>query len=94
MSLFKKVGKFKFTFVKMQVQEGSSDCGLFAIAVVTNLAYGNDSVNVTFEQNKMRDHFLKNLESGSLWAFPRLGQSTSSQVHVRIGDVQLTPLRS
>ena len=33
MNLFKKVGKFQFTSVHMQVQEGNIDCGLFAIAV-------------------------------------------------------------
>ena len=78
MNLFKKVGKFKFTSVDMQVQEGNIDCGLFAIAVATDLAYGNDPANVIFEQNKMRNHVLENLESGSLQPFPRLEQNTNS----------------
>ena len=78
MNLFKTVGKFKFTSVDMQVQEGNIDCGLFAIAVATDFAYGNDPANVIFEQNRMRNHVLENLESGSLQPFPRLEQNTNS----------------
>ena len=78
MSLFKKVGKFKFTSVNMQVQEGNVDCVLFAIAVATDLAYGNDPANVIFEQKKMRNHVLGNLESGSLQPFPRLTKSINN----------------
>lgn len=78
MNLFKKVGKFKFTSVNMQIQRGSNDCGLFAIAVATDLAHGNDPVNVIFEQKKMRDHLMRSLESGSLQAFPRLAQSNNT----------------
>ena len=48
--LVQKVGKFKFTSVNMQVQEGYINCSLFAIAVATDLAYGNDPANVIFEQ--------------------------------------------
>lgn len=77
-NLFKKVGKFKFTSVNMQVQEGNVDCGLFAIAVATDLAYGNDPANVIFEQKKMRNHVLGNLESGSLQPFPRLTKSINN----------------
>ena len=78
MNLFKKVGKFKFTSVNMQVQEDNVDCGLFAIAVATDLAYGNDPANVIFKQKKMRNHVLGNLESGSLQPFPRLTKSTNN----------------
>ena len=78
MNLFKKVGKFKFIPVDMQVQEGNVDCGLFTIAVATDLAYGNDPANVIFVQKKMRNHVLENLESGSLQPFPRLTKSTDN----------------
>lgn len=78
MNLFKTVGKFKFISVDMQVQEGNVDCGLFAIAVATDLAYRNDPANVIFEQEKMGSHVLENLESGSFQPFPRLTKSTDS----------------
>jgi len=67
--------KVEFTSVNMQVQEGNVDCGLFAIAVATDLAYGNDPVNIIFEQKKMRNHIFENLESGLLQPFPRLTKS-------------------
>ena len=43
-----------------------------------DLAYENDPANVIFEQKKMRNHVLENLESGSLQPFPRLTKSTDS----------------
>ena len=46
MNLFKKVGKFKFTSVDMQVQKDNIVCSLFAIAVATDLAYGNDPLRL------------------------------------------------
>ena len=76
MNLFKKAGKFKFTSVNMQVQEGNVDCGLFVIAVATDLAYGNDPANVIFEQKKMKNYVLENLKSESLQPFSRLTKST------------------
>ena len=52
------------------------------VAVATVLAYGNDQVDFIFEQNKMRDHVLGNLGSGSLQPFPRLAQSTNSYIDI------------
>ena len=66
-NMFKKVGKFKIEIADMQEQEGSTDCGVFAIAVATSLLYG---VSPSYNQDKMRDHLLCCLGSGSLSVFP------------------------
>lgn len=66
-NMFKKVGKFKIEIADMQEQEGSTDCGVFAIAVATSLLYG---VSPSYNQDKMRDHLLCCLDSGSLLVFP------------------------
>ena len=52
----------------MQKQNGSVDCGLFAIAiaVMTSLAYKEDPSTVTYDQNKMRPH----LQDQGYYAFP------------------------
>ena len=67
LQLFKKVGKLKIEIADMQVQKGSTDCVVFAIAVVTSLLYGIDPF---YKQDKMRNHLLCCLESGSLSVFP------------------------
>lgn len=39
-------------------QSGGSDCGLYAIAIATALAYDLDPAILIFEQNEMRPHFV------------------------------------
>ena len=66
-NMFKKVGKLKIEIAEdMQVQKGSTDIGVFAIAVATSLLYGIDPF---YKQDKMRNHLLYCLESGSLSVF-------------------------
>lgn len=45
----------KIEIADMQVQKGSADCGLFAIAIATSLLY---DINLSYNQDKMRDHLL------------------------------------
>ena len=66
-NMFKKIGKVKIEIADMQVQKGSADCGLFAIAIATSLLY---DINLSYNQDKMRDHLLYCLEHGSLSVFP------------------------
>ena len=54
----------------VQQQDGGVDCGLFAIAFATELAYGNDPVRVSYVQSAMRDHLLLCLEQGKMELFP------------------------
>ena len=42
----------------LQTQVGGSDCGLFAIAVITAIAHGEDPSQLQFKQEDMRDHLL------------------------------------
>ena len=41
---------------RVQQQQGSSDCGLFAIAYAVDLALGLDPTVVKFDQSLMRQH--------------------------------------
>lgn len=50
------------------MQKGGSDCGVFAIATVTSLAYGCKPVHFTQEQ--MRVHVVQCFENLSLTLFP------------------------
>ena len=49
-------------------QEGVNDCGIFAIAAATALAFG--SAPVQLQQSGMRDHILKCFEDGTMIPFP------------------------
>ena len=42
----------------MQKQVGGTDCGLFAIAVISAIAYGIDPSQLQFKQEEMREHLL------------------------------------
>ena len=57
-------------FHKTQSQIGSSDCGVFAIAFATDLAFGLKSASHHYEQDKLRPHFLECLKSEQMTPFP------------------------
>ena len=52
------------------MQNGSSDCGLFALASVTALAIGEEPGSHVFDQKQMRPHMIKCLEAGIAEGFP------------------------
>lgn len=56
--------------VRVQQQQGVTDCGLFAIAYAVHLANGNDPAKVKFEQKRMRAHLTNCLKKKRLEAFP------------------------
>ena len=45
--------------MKTQKQEGSKDCGLFAIAIATAIAYGADITVLRFNQAATRSHLVQ-----------------------------------
>lgn len=56
--------------VRVQQQQGSSNCGLFAIAYIFSLASGNDPVKCKYRQCEMRSHLLTCLKEKTLKPFP------------------------
>ena len=59
--------QFSVEFVDVQLQEGSHDCGLFALAYITSIC---DPAVLLYKQNAMRKHILKSIEDGVMTAFP------------------------
>lgn len=55
---------------KVQRQLGSSDCGLFALAFAADLCHGLDPTNRSYDQAKMREHYISCLESRTITPFP------------------------
>lgn len=67
------VGQANFTgieVVPVQQQLNGSDCGLFAAAFATCLAYGIPPQTVQFDICKMRVHLYRSLKNGLLQMFP------------------------
>ena len=56
------------TFV--QKQEGFKDCGVFAIAFATSLAFGKNPEELQFDQEKLRSHLIYCLEQKCFEEFP------------------------
>ena len=53
-------------FIDVQMQDGSHDCGLFALAYITSICNGQDPAVLLYKQRK---HILKSIE-GVMTAFP------------------------
>jgi hypothetical protein len=53
-------------------QGGSTDCGLYAIAIATALAHGEDPSHLVFHQQDMRSHLIDCLSNKKLLLFPVL----------------------
>ena len=56
--------------VPIHRQIGGRDCGVYAIAISTALAFGHDPSQITFTQSAMRLHLVKCLEMGQFSPFP------------------------
>ena len=59
----------RVTVVNKPKQQGGNDCGVFAIAVCTCLAFGEDPSKMIVCQAGMRDHLLKCFEENMLTQF-------------------------
>ena len=60
------------TMRNMQKQNGSIDCGLFAIAVMTSLAHKEDPSTVMYDQKKMGQHLQECFSIKLIMPFPKL----------------------
>ena len=55
---------------KCPKQTGGSDCGPFAIAMATSLAFGEDPSDRQYSQIRMRSHIIQCFEEKQLKVFP------------------------
>lgn len=51
-------------------QTGASDCGLYALAILTCLANNMDPTTVVFDNEELRPHLAKILETRKIAPFP------------------------
>ena len=57
--------------INVHQQQGSTDCGLFAIGFAIDLLSGNDVTTITYNQSEFRKHLIANFENGMLTPFPK-----------------------
>ena len=67
-------GSTTIEMMDTQKQEGSIDCGLFAIAIATGIAFGANSLK--FYQKEMRAHLVKCFNDGVMSLFPTMNRIT------------------
>ena len=83
-----------------ELQRGSKDCGLYAIAFATELAFGHDPSNFIFDQSKMRQHLFKCFESRTISRFPKVRllhtQPTYNEINSQLSSTSrwITPTKT
>ena len=56
--------------VEISRQTGGEDCGVFAIAIATALAFHRNPAAITFDQPTMQSHLVECFEKGTFSLFP------------------------
>lgn len=74
-------GSILFSNEKVQKQINSSDCGLFALAFATDLCHGIDPVTQSYDQEKMRAHYVNCLDSLEMVPFPKTTRRVPYHLH-------------
>ena len=69
---------FNVKIASVSKQSGSADCGLYAIAYITSIAFGLNPTLCVFEQSAMRPHLLNCFQEKEMSPFPMLRERRSS----------------
>ena len=66
-------GRSQLTVHSLSVQQqvGVKDCGLFAVAFAVELCQKHNPSRISYDQSKMRAHFISCLQKEHLVTFPR-----------------------
>jgi hypothetical protein len=62
--------KVNVNCVTLPKQTGTTDCGLYAIAIATSIAHNIDPNTQVFQQNEMRHHLINCIENKRMEVFP------------------------
>ena len=69
-------GEFTVHQQQVQVQSGSTDCGLFTIAFATSILLGDEPATLQYNQKEMRGHLAYCLENELMTPFPAVVKRT------------------
>ena len=65
-----KLPSITIKVVNVAKQEGASDCGLYAITMMTSIANNDNPVNVIYNKQELRIHLQQCFENGITEKFP------------------------
>ena len=65
----------KLRKLPVQQQNGTLDCGLFAVAYAVEVCMGNSPADVSFNQKRMRPHLFTCLSDGVMTPFPKMSRA-------------------
>ena len=68
--------------INVQTQQGTSDCGLFALAMAADLCRDIDPVNVAYDQESMRPHLEECYAKSHFSPFPSKVHVCKKQCHI------------
>ena len=80
---------FLFRYIDMVIQNGTVDCGLFALASAAALANGEEPGSFAFDQEQMQPHLIKCLaaEKGEPFPVKKCRRSLFSALAVCLRDL-------
>ena len=84
-----QANKLKVIFPNVALQTNGYDCGLYAIANATALAFGRNPSTQTYIPKLMRFHLYKCLENKQLELFPITSSKPKRKPHKKEFDVPL-----
>ena len=87
--LYSKSSHVVMKFVNIALQSGSTECGLYAIAIMTALAFRQDPALLVFDQNSLRTHLGECFEAGNIQLFPTVKKR---RIKDRIKKVKMVPI--
>ena len=67
---------------KVNKQSGTQDCGVFAAAYCTTVAFGKDPCAFVYDLKHLRYHLLKCLEDGKMTTFPIIRERRTASTSV------------
>jgi len=68
--LFSASANIQINMMNVSKQQGTTDCGIYAIATLTALAFGSDPSQMVFDQTALRPHLQQCFDKGFLDCFP------------------------
>ena len=80
---------FTLNFVDVQMQSGTYDCGLFAVAFATALTLGHNPGQFFFDQQAIRRHLWTCLKNNKMLTFPVKRERRNKQ---KINATQQIPI--
>ena len=80
--LFTDQPEITVRFQPVQLQHGTSDCGVFSLAFATSLCGGQTPTQITYIQHQLRDHLCHCPENKTITPFPCQQQRKKAKQYV------------